>query len=103
MKRALRLSDLEPYRDKGIAAAARGLRRHNTTVSQYARLLGFEFSTVKKTIMQVEFRRRMAPVVIILAELGVTQERIAQRIGTGRMVVRHIADECGISFKKHSF
>lgn len=103
MRRALRIEDLEPYRDRGIAAAARGLRRHNTTVAQYASLLGFEFSTVKEERMRREFREAMAPVVIILAELGITQERIAEQIGTGRTVVRRIADECGISFKRHSF
>lgn len=103
MKRALRVEDLEPYRDLGIAAAARGLRRHNTTIAQYARLLGFEFSTVKEERMRREFREAMEPVVIILAELGITQNRIGQYIGAGRMVVRHIADECGVEFRRHSF
>lgn len=98
MKRALTLSDLEPYRDLGVAAAAKGLRRHNTTVAQYARLLGFEFTELKERRLQREYRKAMEPVVIILAEFGISQERIAKHIGTGRMVVRHIAQDCGVRF-----
>lgn len=100
MKRALRIEDLEPYRDQGIAAAAKGLRRHNTTVAQYARLLGFEFTEIKERRLQREFRQAMAPVVIILAEFGISQQRIAACIGAGRMTVRKIAEECGISFSR---
>lgn len=100
MRRALKLSDLEPYRDAGVAAAAKGLHRHNTTVVQYANLLGFEFTTVKQTRLQREFRQAMAPAVIILAEFGISQQRIAACIGAGRMTVRKIAEECGISFSR---
>jgi len=98
MKRALRLADLEPYREAGLAVAAKKLRRHSKTVAQYANLLGFEFKFTTKNRVFRETREAIEPVVIILAEFQFSQKRIAEILGVGRIVVRRVAEECGVKF-----
>lgn len=99
MKRALRIADLEPYREAGLAVAAKKLRRHSKTVAQYANLLGFEFKFATKNRVFRETREAIEPVVIILAEFEFSQQRIADILGVGRMVVRRVAEENNVRFK----
>ena len=99
MKRALRIADLEPYREAGLAVAAKKLRRHSKTVAQYANLLGFEFKFTTKNRVFRETREAIEPVVIILAEFDFSQQRIADILGVGRMVVRRVAEENNVRIK----
>lgn len=105
MKPALTHSSLEPYRQSGIAAASRALRRHNRTIAREAQRLGFEFAANNTATARERSQRQrasLAPVVIILSGLQISQERISAHLGITRAILRRIASEHHIDINSRS-
>lgn len=98
-------ADLEPFRESGVVAAAKALRRSARTINAAAMRLGFRFSThtAAELYRREQYRKSMAGKVRNLARQRLSQREICEQLGITRWVLRHIADEYRIDINSRSY
>ena len=95
---------LQPYIDKGVAAAAKALRRDTRTINRAARSLGIRFATPTElnNAERREWRARMAPKVRAMARKRMRQREMCEALGISRNTLRTIAREHNININSFS-
>jgi hypothetical protein len=99
---AERLKEVAPL---GVAAAAKALRLHTTTIHKLAKEHGVEFSannTDKARYLAEKARKAMAPKIRAMAAKCMTQAQMCAELGVSRGVLRRAAREARININSRA-